>query len=74
MTITPERLRNIVSALIVAAEHRADDLDELCKEVRDNGEIEAADDYQAQLSELDPAINEARAWLAAVPAGTGLAP
>lgn len=35
MTITPERLRDIVSTLVVAAEHRADDLDELCNEARE---------------------------------------
>lgn len=69
-TTTPERLRDIVSTLVVAADQRAYTLDELRTEARDDGDTEEADDYEEQLADLEAAISEAREWLAAVPAGT----
>lgn len=56
-------LREIMGALMSAAEKVASDLDELIGDVKSD-EPEAAEKYSEQLTETEAALEAARAWLA----------
>jgi hypothetical protein len=66
MTITPERLRDIINTLVVAAEHRVDELDELRNEAEFDDDTDAAVAYRVEAIDLEAALGDAREWLAAV--------